>query len=903
VRALAQLYAARALHVLLRCSVAKAEKKQKSHSVVSDAEKRAISDGLAGLARRYAAAGPSGRAVLTQVVLALATLLIKWEALPAERILPDAFASLGGGGDAASRGATLALLRVLPEELVARELSVHPARRAAAADALRAAAPEVLAVLDAATAAAPPGDAATHAAALDAFAAWCDAGVPAHAVVACGLTRAAFGVLAAGGPEALLQPALSAAAAAASALLASGGAVTLAPLLAALRPAAAAAPADGDAGVALAGALCHAASEAAPRVAACEADAAAPLCAAMDALLDAVEHAPGPLPEPPLAWLTPWGAAREAAAAATAPDGAAALAAALAPAAARLAALAPRRIAFRDGDDAGVIAAVRADFADALRDAAVAAGAAPLLPPLVASLAHTMEPHACSSWQAAEATAFAAAACCRRVPPECCAAAEALCADAARLLAAPPPHVAHPACAEAAAGVLSSLGAWLSAAAPDACVAAAAAALEQCVCAPHAGASRAAAVALMRCADAGAAARLAAAGVAPRLAAILQARCLQQQQQQQHGALGAAEGLREGQEPVATILLRTLCRLAEHAPSGEQRSAALAALLPLPLGVAGAAMQRIAAAASAHELEAGCVALGRALRDLAVLLDASARASADAAAAMRVATRPALAAIAATPRAVAHAGAAAELCGALWASARAGGSADAAAGDDAAALAAAALAAGGHPRVLLGLLQRCVTSGAGVAVALAAAASALAGGADGIRGIGAPLLRLLSVCLAADPAAALPLAGAAAATCLAGTAGEDARAACSLAGALLATPMLAHCADADAGGIASGALLVHALMCAANGALPPDCVSLAADALHGGWRAAGDARFAAWLSASLADPHMPRPHTPPRAKADFAAALTDARNAADARRFKRVLKAFCGGKKKGAAAQ
>jgi hypothetical protein len=893
---LAQLYAARALHVLLRCSVAKAEKKQKSHAVVSDAERRAISDNLAGLARRYAAAGPPGRAVLTQVVLALATLLIKWEALPAERILTDAFASLGAGVDAASRSATLALLHVLPEELGARELSLHPARRAAAADALRSAAPQVLAALDAAAAAAPPGDAAMHAAALDAYAAWCDAGVPAHAVAACGLTRAAFSVLAAGGPETLLQPALGAAAAAASALLATGRGAALTPLLAALRPAAAAAPADGDAGVALAGALCHAASEAAPRVAAGEADAAAPLCTALEALLDAVEHAPGPLPEPPLAWLTPWGAAREAAAAATAPGGAQALAQVLAPAAARLAALAPRRIAFRDGDDADVIAAVRADFADALRDAAAAAGAAPLLPPLIASLAHAMDPHAGGSWQAAEAAAFAAAACCRQLPPECGAAAEALCTHAAHLLAAPPQHVAHPACAEAAAGVMSSLGVWLSAAAPDACVAAAAAALEHCMRVPHAGASRAAAVALMRCADTGAAPRLAAAGVAPRLAANLQARC----QQQLGGALGVpVEALRHGQEPVATILLRTLCRLAEHAP---EHSAGLAALLPLPLGVAGAALQRIAAAASVHELEAGCVALGRALRDVAVLLDASARAGADAAATMRAAARPALAAVAATPRAVTHAGAAAELCGALWASARTGGSGDAAAGDDAAALAAAALAAGGHPRVLLGLLQRCVASGTGVAVALAAAASALAGGADGVRSIGAPLLRLLCACLAADPPAALPLAGAAAAVCLAGTAGEDARAACALAGALLAAPLLARCADADAGSVAAGVQLVHALMCAANGALPPDCVSLTSDALHAGWRAAGDARFAAWLSASLADPLMPRAHTPPRAKTDFAAALTHARNVTDARRFKRVLKAFCGGKKKGVVA-
>jgi hypothetical protein len=58
-------------------------------------------------------------------------------------------------------------------------------------------------------------------------------------------------------------------------------------------------------------------------------------------------------------------------------------------------------------------------------------------------------------------------------------------------------------------------------------------------------------------------------------------------------------------------------------------------------------------------------------------------------------------------------------------------------------------------------------------------------------------------------------------------------------------------------------------------------------------------RAAAWLQAALADPELPRRGTAPKAKAEFLAALLEPANAADERRFKRALKAFCGGKKKG----
>ena len=95
-----------------------------------------------------------------------------------------------------------------------------------------------------------------------------------------------------------------------------------------------------------------------------------------------------------------------------------------------------------------------------------------------------------------------------------------------------------------------------------------------------------------------------------------------------------------------------------------------------------------------------------------------------------------------------------------------------------------------------------------------------------------------------------------------------------------------------------GALaLVAALVDAACGALPPSLVTAAAGSLHAGWAAAGDEHMRAWLAQALARPGCPRPGTTEAAKRTFVTQLLAEANRRDVRRFKRTLKAFCGGKK------
>ncbi len=881
-----QLYAARALHVLLRCSVAKAEKRQKSHAVLHEADWAAMRDSLSAAARRAAAAGAPARATLTQLALALAALLLKWDAVPPLRILADGAAALGGGADEAARLATLAWLRVLPEEAVSRDLSLHPLRRGAAADALRSGSPAVLAALNSAVAGAAADDTALQAQALDAFTAWCDFGAPAVAVAAAALTSGAFGVLASGGPEPLLQPSTGAAAAAASALLqqpSTESVAALAPLLAALRPAAVAAAAASPVGAAVATVLSHAACEAAPHAVAGDAAAAALLAQAMGLLMDAVQHAPGPLPEPPLAWLTPWGVVREAAAA-HGPGNAAALSAALMPAALRLGSLVGARMALDPGSGGVEDAeALRSDFADALRDAAALVGTAALLPALRCTLERALAtPDAGARWSLPEGCATAAAALCRGTTHSHGAAdaeLDALCNLAAGMLTAPPPHAAHPQCGAAAAMLLGALGAWLASGAPLPSVDAAATAL---LVGAHCGdvsVARAASVALMRAADAGAAARLGAAGAAAAASALLAAG---------GPAAPPPSTLRPGQEPVATILLRALARMAQHAASPAEQCSMLLALLPPPVAAARTALQQLAAAFNDAARAAACGMLGSALRDVSIVVDMAARCGGEHLRVVLPRVWPLLAEVAVAPAAAAHAGVAAELASALWATTAA----------DAMTLAVTAYSAGAQPAFLT-LLQRCVTARCGggdaaAAAALAAAGIALAHGAAGVRDAGAPLLRLLTACVIATPAQlpdALPTVAAVCTASLSHAAGDDARAACSFAGTLLT-----HAgATGDAGWCTP---LVHALLCAANGALPPDCVSDVAAALHAGWRAAGDERFRLWLAGALADPALPRPGIALAAKANFGASLVEPANASDLRRFKRLLKAFCGGKKK-----
>ena len=68
-------------------------------------------------------------------------------------------------------------------------------------------------------------------------------------------------------------------------------------------------------------------------------------------------------------------------------------------------------------------------------------------------------------------------------------------------------------------------------------------------------------------------------------------------------------------------------------------------------------------------------------------------------------------------------------------------------------------------------------------------------------------------------------------------------------------------------------------------------------ALHAWCSVLDAARLRAWLGAALAPPDFPRPGAKAAAKAKFAEELPP--SVADAKLFKKLLKAFCGGKKKG----
>ena len=117
------------------------------------------------------------------------------------------------------------------------------------------------------------------------------------------------------------------------------------------------------------------------------------------------------------------------------------------------------------------------------------------------------------------------------------------------------------------------------------------------------------------------------------------------------------------------------------------------------------------------------------------------------------------------------------------------------------------------------------------------------------------------------------------------------RAACSLTAALL----VALAGESGADTEAHARALCRALLDAASGGLPSGCVTPVAEAMHAGWVAAGDARLGGWLRFAL---DMP-PAFPRAGLEAFLVALLSEANRRDVRRFKRVLKAFCGGKRKG----
>ena len=100
----------------------------------------------------------------------------------------------------------------------------------------------------------------------------------------------------------------------------------------------------------------------------------------------------------------------------------------------------------------------------------------------------------------------------------------------------------------------------------------------------------------------------------------------------------------------------------------------------------------------------------------------------------------------------------------------------------------------------------------------------------------------------------------------------------------------------------AGARLVLCLLLAAAGDMPPDAMMQIAGALHAMWLAVGTQQLAPWLEGAvvhLAPASAPWAQQKQVTRAAFLRDLLDPACTADLTRFKRLLKLFCGGKKKG----
>ncbi|KAL4857956.1 hypothetical protein ACK3TF_001925 [Chlorella vulgaris] len=115
--------------------------------------------------------------------------------------------------------------------------------------------------------------------------------------------------------------------------------------------------------------------------------------------------------------------------------------------------------------------------------------------------------------------------------------------------------------------------------------------------------------------------------------------------------------------------------------------------------------------------------------------------------------------------------------------------------------------------------------------------------------------------------------------------------------AIAARHHLQQCLD---GGL--GAQLTLGLLLAASGRMPPYMMVLIAESLHRTWLVVGNHRFGAWLrQAAQQAPEAEAPWRRWKPEAQRAAVeeLLSSQCAQDPRRFKRLLKVMCGGKKKG----
>lgn len=960
-----RVWAARTLHQLVRASVFKTEKRQASHAVVTTSEVESLLSALASAALS-SSCGP----LQVQVTLALAALLLKSERA-ADSLLRDAAAALHAqSGDAT---AFLLFLRMLPEELHAKQLSLHPARRAACQSAFVAAAEATL--LFVSQSAEVSSDVRVHALSLEALASWADMGAAAAALAACPLTALAFQISSAS-PAELLQPSVSAATAAASAMLASCTPDVAASLVLCISSLAKTACAphcgENEAAAASMGATLHVVAHCAREaLAACFAthspSPASVVAVCLSCLCDALDSdaiASDGVAE----ILTVWDVARQLLHAATPPRLPECLAPLLFAACSRLASRACTLCVLPSSahghlDTCVVEAATsnREAIADALRDAVDVCGVASLLPHLchavMSASAHADAPLVGDSSITAaaveEGAVFAAAVVVRLATTRAATGDNdvifaSLSSCASRMMARAN-AAASPQAASTAAVLLAALAPWMAALPSRASNAVT---VRRQVAGTLATASRSRAPAVARAACL-ALLRLTESGCGPWLAAegALDSddRAGSSDAAEAHRIAAqddAQEGLRPGQEPRRTLLLRARsAALVQSATAGAAGDSD--ALCFALMRLAEAPTVRLRAACESPAVAHAASTAATAVHDLGILVSSSTRAdSCGVVACARVASfvlPPLDVACRCLPLACSPL-AAAELAVALTAvlAAAAAMTRHAASGVDAERLKCNALAAAvaafatGRQPMLLQTLRTAVEAEVGphFTAGSAALAAAAAFSSSPTPESAAPLTRLLASCVSSRSAALIAPSGSSPplldvvhfsiASLRAPTASlEQARAATELASVVICSPFPpAKAAPSEAlplddAGLhavafrdaASSMLLqptvassvVAALLDAAAGLLPPSCISDVADALHAAWLAAGDEQMRAWLLAGVTDwaRPSPLPHLTLTQDVAFVDSLLDIVNRSDPRRFKRCLKTRCGGKKKG----
>jgi len=138
------------------------------------------------------------------------------------------------------------------------------------------------------------------------------------------------------------------------------------------------------------------------------------------------------------------------------------------------------------------------------------------------------------------------------------------------------------------------------------------------------------------------------------------------------------------------------------------------------------------------------------------------------------------------------------------------------------------------------------------------------------------------------------------------TAGSEAKSALSLACSLLSAPFGGNTdtfqlqLEQVMGNEGAGVLLVLTLLEAANGDMPSSLISDIADALYNFWSTCTSPQARSWITEATAQHCRNLGKSNEKHQAEFLNELLGEACSTDNRKFKRCLKAFCGGKKKGA---